>query len=61
MTKVQGDFREYANVPNIRDTLIRIRNTDKITEPTYTVSYGFPGDKAIDTVITFDICVTMHH
>jgi hypothetical protein len=45
-------FREYANVPNIPDTLIRIRNTDKIRGPTYTVNYRFPGDKAADAVVT---------
>jgi hypothetical protein len=45
-------FREYANIPNIPDTLKRIRNTDKIAEPTYTFSYVFPSDKATDTVVT---------
>jgi hypothetical protein len=45
-------FREYANVPVIPDILIRIRNADKIREPTYTVIYEFPGDKATDSVVT---------
>jgi hypothetical protein len=45
-------FREYTNLPNIPNTLIRIRNPDKITEPTYTVSYGFSGDKTTNTLVT---------
>ena len=48
-------------MPNLPDTLIRIRNNDKITELTYTGSYGFPDDKAIDAVTAFANCATVHH